>query len=354
MNSSTKQRMRSRFVTTLTLGLASLVTAVTFLASPAAAGGEPYPDKAEAPAPPRVGSFSPGATQNARTKLKGKGVYLCNEVVGIEGPSCSGGHPRADEEIIAIAKGEMGVQQLWVRAGDSRRGFPEAHRKALERLVPKAHAAGLAVVCWDLPSFYDIQADAFRLAEMSHYCDAVAADVESDGYQRGGYGFYAGPELETEKGRGWARAYSGWVRHFLANDNYPAIIITMQPQTHPRYPFREFTTGFNVFSPMMYRGGAKWFNEGDPAKGENDRNALNPFIEKGIATLRAAGVTADRHDILITGMTYAGGGINAHENQISHDMRESVRLGAIGFAGFVFEDLVTHPNWRAALKDTDV
>ena len=311
-----------------------------------------YPSKPEAAVPPSFGSFNDRATLNARTLLAGKGIYLCNEVVGIAGPSCGGGYPRADEEILTIARDVFDADQIWVRCGDSRRGFPQSHRDALDRFRPVAHSFGMIVVCWDVPNFWDVRADAERLAQMARHSDAVASDLESgsdsipaNGYSQGGG--YAGPELLTSKGERWARAYGGWVRSYLGDDSYPTIAITMQPQTHTTFPFAELAQTFNVFSPMLYRG-VTWFNDSNPGAGESVR-AGNPFVQSAFEVMRADGVTTDRHDVIVTGMGYSTTGLTAHENQISFDISETVRMGGIGFAPFVFQPMLDHASWAAAL-----
>jgi len=323
---------------------------------PAAIAG--YPTKPEAPAPPRGGGFDVNAVNAARVQLGGKGVYLCNEVSGIDGPSCAGGVPRSDEELISLVRDALGSRVLWVRCGDSRRGFPSGHKAALQRLRPKAAAAGMAIVCWDVPNFWNIQEDARRLAEMAGYADSVATDLESGSdtigcaYASTGCG-YAGPELETDKGQRWATAYSGWVRYYLGvyypsmGDGYPLIAVTMQPQTHPAYPFDQLASSFNVFSPMLYRG-VTWFNNNDPGQGENAR-AGNPFIPTAYAVLRSRGVDSN-HDIITTGMTYSATGLTAHPAQIINDMQLSLENGGLGFAAFVFQDLFNHPDWGSVFR----
>ena len=336
---------------------ALLVLAVVAPCRIAEAATAQYPVKPEAPTAPRSGSFSSAATAAARTRLRGKGIYLCNEVVGIDSPGCAGGRPRSDDEIVSIARDRMGVRQLWVRCGDSRRGFPSAAVAALDRLRAKANAAGMTVVCWDVPNFWDVPADARRLAEMSRHSDAVAVDLESgvdtialNGYTSGGG--YAGPELLTSKGRRWAAAYAGWVRHYLGDDGYPLIAVTMQPQTHPDYPFEELAASFNVISPMLYRG-VTWFNGANPALGETVR-AGNPFVQRAIEELWRSGVDPSRHDVVVSGMAYTESGVTAHENQLAFDIAETRRLGGIGFAGFVFESVVANPTWARAMAETSI
>lgn len=318
-----------------------------------------YPVKPEAPAPPRAGAFTDTAVVAARTRLVGKGVYLCNEVSGIDGPSCEGGGVRPDAQIVDLARG-LGVKGIWVRCGDSRRGFPAAHKAALSRFVPQAHAAGMYVICWDVPNFWNLQEDARRTAEMSLYSDAVASDLESGGdtiscsYASEGCG-YAGPELEADKGRRWASAFSGWTRYYLgqylgaSGDDYPMVVITMQPQTHAGYPFEELAAGFNVFSPMAYRG-TTWFNNGDPNQGEVAR-AGNPFVPTAYSLLRSRGAGDGRHDIVTTGMAYGSGPpLYSAPNQIATDMSLSEQNGGLGFSAFVFQGLLNHADWAGVFS----
>lgn len=313
-----------------------------------------YPNKPEAPgAPGGYNTFSGASTAWIDQNLHGTGVYLCNELAGIPGPSCSGGLARSADDILNHAD-TMGARQIWVRCGDSRRGFPASAKAALQGFVNVAHGRGKVVVCWDVPNFWNIQEDARRLAEMGTVADAVASDLESGSdsisslpWANNPYGGgYAGPQLQTDKGVRWSIAYGGWVRYFLGQYgrsalDYPLIVVTMQPQTHASYPFVALGQTFQVISPMLYRGVCR------PAD----------FVAAGIAFLRGlAGLDfGSRHRILITGMAYnSGNSANQCENirssdaQIRSDVAQAHAGGAIGASWFVFHDILRN-GWQGAV-----
>ena len=312
-----------------------------------------YPTKPEAPVPPAgYNTFTTASTVWTDEHLSGTGVYLCNEVSGIPGPACAGGAVRSDQDILNHADG-MGARQIWVRCGDSRRGFTAAAKSALTRFVQAAHTRNKIVVCWDVPNFWNVQEDARRIAEMSLYADAIASDIESgvdnisslpwaSNPQGGGY---AGPELLTAKGERWATRYSGWVRYYVGQYgrsalDYPLLAVTMQPQTHPSYPFAELGTSFNVMSPMLYRGVCR-----SPT-----------FVAEGIAFLRGLpGIDMSRHRILISGLAYSQGNssdpcqnIRASNAQIRSDIEQAKAGGAIGASWFVFQAILSN-GWQAGV-----
>lgn len=79
---------------------------------------------------------------------------------------------------------EAGLDSIWVRTGSSRSGFYAAPE--LRELLPRAHAAGIAVIAWDFPYLYDPALDARRAAETlaftapgGHRIDAFSPDIES-------------------------------------------------------------------------------------------------------------------------------------------------------------------------------
>ncbi|HLJ08042.1 MAG TPA: hypothetical protein VKX24_05865, partial [Acidimicrobiia bacterium] len=85
--------------------------------------------------------------------------------------------------LVAQAKA-AGLTHVYLRLGSSKDGFYA--QGDLDRLLPPAHAAGLAVVGWDFPYLFDAEADAERAAAEIAYTtptgqriDAFSADIET-------------------------------------------------------------------------------------------------------------------------------------------------------------------------------
>src|SRR5204863_4331844 len=92
----------------------------------------------------------PGGLSSDRGPIEGKGMWVWQM------PATEGGDVAA---IVRRARA-AGLRQLWVRVGDSRQGFYGT--SVLDRLVPAAHRAGLAVLGWGFPYLYDPVADRAR------------------------------------------------------------------------------------------------------------------------------------------------------------------------------------------------
>src|SRR5205807_855559 len=80
-----------------------------------------------------------------------------------------------------------GVQQLWVRVGDTRLGFYAA--PWLNALVPAAHARGIDVIGWGFPHLYDTNADVAWTTDALDWHTADGQRLD---------GFSADLELSTE------------------------------------------------------------------------------------------------------------------------------------------------------------
>lgn len=146
--------------------------------------------------------------------------------------------------IVARAQA-AGLDQLWVRVGDSRYGFYAAER--LAQLVPLAHEAGLAVVGWGFPFLHDPAHD-------------IAWSQEAMAWRgphgRGLDGFSPDIEMETEKVELSAHRVEVYLSHVRASAGALPIAATVYPPVEwvveTDYPYETMAPYVDAFVPMAY------------------------------------------------------------------------------------------------------
>jgi hypothetical protein len=144
--------------------------------------------------------------------------------------------------LVAKAK-ETGLSHVYLRLGSSKDGF--YGHVDLDRLLPVAHAAGLAVVGWDFPYLFDAEADARRAAAevayttpTGHRIDAFSADIETR---------HEGVNISVPV----ADTYSRRLRELVGPD-YPLVATVPRPRYNKGYPFAEIVRQFDAVAPMVY------------------------------------------------------------------------------------------------------
>lgn len=151
------------------------------------------------------------------------------------------------DTIVKRAK-EVGLTHIYVRTGSSWDGFYAADW--LDKLLPKAHAAGIRIYGWDFPRLIDPAADVERgLAAIryrssgGHRLDGFAADIETQS---------EGTRVSAEA----ATAYGEALRAG-AGEGYPLIASVPRPSpwTKSFFPYAEVVTRFDAVAPMVY-----WLN----------------------------------------------------------------------------------------------
>lgn len=152
-----------------------------------------------------------------------------------------------DADAIVARAVARGLRQLWVRVGDSRDGFYAA--EVLSALVPKAHAAGLAVIGWGFPYLHDPVADAAWSADAVSWRGPGGARLD---------GFSPDIELASEGVVLTERRitlYLGLLRP-AAGDTL--MVATVYRATDARwngsYPYRAIAPYVDAFAPMVYWG----------------------------------------------------------------------------------------------------
>lgn len=160
-------------------------TPVSIAAPLSLAGCPPAPSNLPPPGPPwhpavlvpdsrLPAPVAPAAGTPSLWAVQGKGMWIW------QWPQTEGGSAAA---VVRRARA-AGLQQLWVRVGDSRDGFYAADE--LAALVPAAHSAGIAVIAWGFPFLYDPVDDAAWSTEVLAWrgpggarVDGFSADIET-------------------------------------------------------------------------------------------------------------------------------------------------------------------------------
>jgi hypothetical protein len=158
-------------------------------------------------------------------------------------------HPRA--EVAAMAR--HGVRTLYLQTGNYEQSADLVRPQKLGRFIDAAHAAGMRVVAWYLPSFLYPATDTrralaairFRSAEGEHF-DSFALDIEAS--------LVRSVPLRSKRLLQLSARLRAAVGH-----RYPlgAIIpspvgIRRHPAYWPRFPYRSLARSYNVFLPMAY------------------------------------------------------------------------------------------------------
>jgi hypothetical protein len=141
---------------------------------------------------------------------------------------------------------EAGLHQVWIRVADSKQGFYGA--PLLHKLVPLAHAHGLAVIAWGFPYLYDPVGDARWTAQVlawrspgGQQVDGFSADIERP---------TEGVDLTAER----VGVYLENVRRAAGNR---LIVATVYPPldaywTDGGYPYATIARYVDAFAPMIY------------------------------------------------------------------------------------------------------
>ena len=158
-------------------------------------------------------------------------------------------HPR--QEVAAMAAD--GVRTLYLQTGNYEQGDDLVRRNALGQFVDAAHAAGLRVVAWYLPSFLYPAQDArralaairFRSAKGERF-DSFALDIEASLVR-------SVPLRTTRLLRLSARLRAAAGGRYRLGAIIPSPVgIRRHPTYWPRFPYRQLSRVYDVFLPMAY------------------------------------------------------------------------------------------------------
>src|SRR5438477_7080677 len=192
---------------------------------------------------PLASAASAGGSSRHRSAYAGLGTWL--DIYAT--PSWA--HP--PQEVAAMA--QVGVRTLYLQTGNYEQQADLVRPHALGQFIDAAHAAGMRVVAWYLPSFlYPAQdmrsalaAIRFRSAKGERF-DSFALDIEAS--------LVRSVPLRSER----LLQLSARLRQAVGR-RYPlgAIIpspvgIRRHPKYWPQFPYRSLAGYYNVFLPLAY------------------------------------------------------------------------------------------------------
>lgn len=170
-----------------------------------------------------------------------------------------------------------GVKTLYLETGNYRQSADLVRPPFVGRFIDAAHAAGLRVVAWYLPSFLHLQRDKRRVVAALRFrsplgarFDGFALDIEATNVR--------GIPLRNRR----LLQLSAWLRR-TAGPRYALGAITpspigMSPSYWPGIPYRELTRSYNVFLPMAY----------STLRGVRGGKATRAYLTATVAAIRAS------------------------------------------------------------------
>ncbi len=236
-------------------------------------------------------------------------------------------------KLMADAKA-AGVTHVYAEVAISQFGFYAP--LSLDRLLPAAHAQGIAVIAWVYPTLTNVAADVRMTQQVASYrtpggdhADGIATDIE---------------EVTNS-----ASVYSyGQLLRGLLGPDMLLVDAALHPFTHAGYPYAAVAASWNVIAPMNY-----WHSR---HTGNYAAQDVTSFVSSSIVTIRAAmQVDGVAHSIPIEelGQMYdmysqdgAGVGHNPSGAEITADLATAKSLGCIGASYFEWQT-ATQSQWDA-------
>lgn len=176
-------------------------------------------------------------------------------------------------EVAAMAG--FGPRTLYLQTGNYRQSVDVVRRRAQGRFIDAAHAAGLKVVAWYLPSFANLRQDERRALAAIRFespsgqrFDAFALDIEATTVR----------PISLRNRR--LLQLSAWLRS-AAGPAYPLGAITpspigMSPSYWPGIPYRALAADYDVFLPMAY----------STLRGVRGSDATRAYLSATVAAVR--------------------------------------------------------------------
>ena len=267
---------------------------------------------------------SGGATGSSRARSAYAGLGTWLDIYAT--PSWA--HPR--QEVAAMARD--GARTLYLQTGNYEQGDDLVHRHALGQFIDAAHAAGMRVVAWYLPSFAEPAQDTrralaairFRNAHGERF-DSFALDIEAS--------LVKPVSLRSER----LLRLSARLRVAVGR-RYPLGAIIPSPvgmRRHPRYwphfPYRSLARYYDVFLPMAYATDA----------GVRGIRATRAYNASDIAIIRARTGKPHVPIHLIGGLANAMG-----TREIAGFMRAVADCSPVGYSLYAFS-VTRQATWKA-------
>jgi hypothetical protein len=237
-------------------------------------------------------------------------------------------HP--EREVAAMARD--GARTLYLQTGNYEQRADLVRRRALGRFVDAAHAAGLRVVAWYLPSFADPAQDSrralgairFRSAKGERF-DSFALDIEA--------GFVKPVSLRNKRLLQLsARLRSEVGRRYALGAIIPSPVgMRRHPAYWPHFPYRQLARSYDVFLPMAYATDA----------GIRGRKATRAYNEADIAIIRTRTGKPRIPIHLIGGLANAMGA-----KEVAGFMQAVAACSPLGYSLYAFS-VTRQATWKA-------
>ena len=235
---------------------------------------------------------------------------------------------RPERAVAAMARN--GARTLYLQTGNYRQNVDVIRRRAQGRFIDAAHAAGLRVVAWYLPSFANLRRDErralaairFESASGEHF-DSFALDIEAT--------VVRGLPLRNRR----LLELSTRLRSDVGPD-YPLGAITpspvgMSPYYWPHIPYRALGRSYDVFLPMAY----------STMKGIRGNRATRAYLSATIAAVRTGTGNPDVPIHLIGGLSATMGA-----TETAGFMRAVAESNPLGYSLYSFPS-TDRATWTA-------
>lgn len=201
-------------------------------------------------------------------------------------------HP--ERQVAAMARD--GARTLYLETGNYRQKSDLVRPRVLGRFLDAAHAAGLRVVAWYLPSFATPRKDERRALAAIHFRSATGQQFDSFALDIEATLVRPIPLRNRRLLQLSARLRSDVGRQYALGAIVPSPI-GMSPTYWPGIPYRALDRFYDVFLPMAY----------STMRGVHGRNATRNYLAATVAAVRTGTGNPDVPVHLIGGLSGAMG-----------------------------------------------
>jgi hypothetical protein len=172
--------------------------------------------------------------------------------------SFTGGNPRLGPSSVD-AMAVRGVQVLEIQASASSGATDVLEEGLLRQWIDRAHAHGIRVVAWYLPTLVDPAGDVRRLVAVSRLgVEAVGVDIETQDV--------ADPAARSARLVQVSRAARAAIHLPLQAITMPPVVLDLvNPAFWPNFPWHDIASSYDVWTPMSYwtdRAAASGYHDG--------------------------------------------------------------------------------------------
>jgi hypothetical protein len=254
--------------------------------------------------------------------MAGKGMYGTNYLVH-----------HSDVNALVEAAKKAGITHIYAEVAITQFGF--YGQDSLNRLLPVAHKAGIAVIAWIYTSLNNVGDDARMTELVSNYRTPTGDRAD-------------GMLMDIEEVTDSASVYTyGQLARAILGPDVLFVASVFHPFARPGYPYAAIAASFNVIAPMNY-----WHSRKNRQYSDD---AVQRFVSVSIQTIRAAMSIAGGTPLPVeeTGQTYdmysaasTGAADAPTATEVTADLRTARDLGCIGASMYEWQT-ATQNEWSA-------